>query len=341
VNPGERRALGRTGVELTRLGFGGAPIGELFVRVSDETAAATLRFAWEAGVRYFDTSPFYGMGLSEHRVGDFARGVPRSDVVLSTKVGRVLRAPARPDRFERGVWAGGLEFDHVFDYGYDGIMRSYEDSLQRLGLSRVDLLLIHDLDSWHHVHDETIGAYMAQLATSGWRALDELRSAGLIGGIGAGLNDFRMMPRFLDLFDLDCFLLAMGYTLLEQGALDEALPRCAERNVGVIAGAVFNSGILATGAVRGAKYNYADAPPEVMARVDRIAAVCRRHGVPLPAAALQFPLGHPVVASVIPGAFEPEHVASHAAQLSHPIPPDLWAELKSEGLLREDAPCPD
>jgi D-threo-aldose 1-dehydrogenase len=338
MNPIAKRRLGRTDVHVTQFGFGAAPLGDLFTRVPDEQAMAVQQAAWDAGVRYFDTAPWYGRGQSEHRIGRFLYTKPRDEFVLSTKVGRVLKAPRRAGAFDTGFWTGGLHFDHVFDYSYDGVMRSFEDSLQRLGMNRIDLAIIHDLDFRHHIHAEKVSAYMAQLATGGWRALEELRDAGVIRGIGCGINELGMIPRFLDLFDLDFFLIALRYTLAEQDTLTRELPYCSERNVGVVIGGVFNSGILASGAVPGAKYNYEDATPEQMELVRRLDAVCRRHGVPLAAAALQFPLGHDCVASVIPGAIAPEQVAANLRDFSHPIPDDLWAELKHEKLLREDAP---
>jgi D-threo-aldose 1-dehydrogenase len=340
MQPFARRRLGRTAIELPALGFGGAPLGELFTRVSDGDAEATLQAAWDAGIRYYDTAPWYGRGQSEHRLGRFLYRQPRADLVLSTKVGRILRAPARPETFDTGFWAGGLAFEHRFDYSYDGVMRAYEDSLQRLGLNRVDLLLIHDLDWWHHGSEANVAAHFAELATGGFRALAELKAAGLIGGIGAGINELKLMPRFLQSFDIDFFLLALRYTLGEQDTLDAELPACLARGVGIVIGGVFNSGILATGPVAGAKYNYADATPEILARVGRIEAVCRRHGVPMAAAALQFPLAHPAVTSVIPGAVSPEQVTRNIALMEAAIPADLWAELKQEGLLRADAPVP-
>ncbi|MSS70732.1 MAG: aldo/keto reductase [Candidatus Latescibacteria bacterium] len=335
-----KRRLGRTDVSVTELGFGGAPLGELFEPVSEEEGQRTLQAAWDAGVRYFDTAPFYGFGKSEHRIGRFLRGQPRREFVLSTKVGRVFQATRDLDRFDRGSWVGGLPFEFAFDYSYDGIMRSYEDSLQRLGLHAADLLLIHDLDRVCHATDERVNAYMTQILTSGWRALDELRSSGQIRGVGAGLNLPGMIPRFLDHVAMDFFIVAMPYTLLDQKVLDAEFPRCVEQGVGVVIGSVFASGVLATGPVEGARYAYGLAPAEVLEKTRRIEAVCRRRHVPLPAAALQFPLAHPAVAAVIPGAFKPEHVQSNAQLLRHPIPPDLWADLKAEGLLREDAPTP-
>jgi D-threo-aldose 1-dehydrogenase len=340
MNPAETRALGRTGVRLTQLGFGGASIGELFVKVPEADSLACLVAAWESGIRYFDTAPWYGRGLSELRTGAGLRDRPRDEYVLSTKVGRWLRAPADPGRFSTAPWTGGLRFEVVFDYSYDGIMRAYEQSQLRIGLTRYDLAIVHDLDPGYHAPEWRLESYFAQLATGGFRALSELKAAGLIRGIGAGINAVGLIPRFLDLFDMDFFLVAMPYTLLQQEVLREEFPRCVERGVGFVIGAVFSSGVLATGAVPGAHYNYAPAPPDVLERVRRIEAVCARHGVPLPAAALQFPLGHPGVASVIPGASRPAQVERNVAAFRHPIPDDLWTELKAERLLSEDAPVP-
>jgi D-threo-aldose 1-dehydrogenase len=338
MDPFATRRLGKTELRIPQFGFGGAPLGDLFTRVSETDAEATLQAAWDAGVRYYDTAPWYGRGQSEHRLGRFLYRQPRKDLVLSTKVGRVLHAPRDPERFETGMWSGGLHFEHRWDYGYDGIMRAYEDSLQRLGMNRIDLLLIHDLDWWHHGTDAAVDAYLAQLKTSGWRALDELKRSGAIKGIGAGVNELRTIPRFLDIVDVDFFLLALRYTLMEQETLASELPACEKRDVGIIVGGVFSSGITATGAVPGAKYNYADADQAALHKVRNIEAVCARHGVPLPAAAVQFPLGHPSVASVIPGAFSPAQVATNLDHMRREIPADLWAELKHEGLIRADAP---
>jgi D-threo-aldose 1-dehydrogenase len=340
--PIARRRLGRTGLELTELGFGGAPIGGMSGPGADDAAHAALQASWEVGVRYFDTAPWYGRGQSELRVGRFLRDRARYELVLSTKVGRVLRAPRNLNAFAFTGLRGGLPFEVHFDYGYDGIMRAHEDSLQRLGLLRIDLAIVHDLDLGYHAPQARLDALMAQLITGGWRALRELRSAGLIRGIGVGINPLGMIPRFLELFDdIDFFLLAGRYTLMEQDALEHELPACVERGVGVVIGAVFNSGLLATGPVPGARYNYREPTPAQIEKVTRIKAVCDRHAVPLAAAALQFPLSHPAVASVIPGPMRPEHVELNVQALHHPIPPDLWRELKAEGLLRKDAPTPD
>ena len=334
-----KRSL-RTGVELSTLGFGGAPLGELFAPVSETEAQETLQAAWDAGIRYYDTAPFYGYGKSEHRLGHFLRQQKRKDFILSSKVGRVLTATRDLDSFDKGGWIGGLPFDYRFDYSYDGIMRSWEDSLQRLGLSSIDVLLIHDLDSFFHDSEQRFSAHVNQLITSGWRALDELRSQGLIKAGGTGLNRMGALPRLIDAVDLDLSIVAMPYTLLDQEVLEEEFPLCEEHGVRIVIGAVFASGILVSGPTEGARYAYDTASPEILDKTRRIQEVCQRHDVPLPAAAMQFPLGHPLVSAIIPGAMEPSHIQTNAKWFQHEIPADIWAELKTEGLLREDAPTP-
>ena len=340
MDPFARRRLGLTAVEVTQLGFGGAGLGDLFEVIPEAQAAATLEAAWDAGIRYYDTAPWYGLTQSEHRFGRALYRQPRRDFVLSTKVGRTMHAVHHAETYDRGIWTGGLPFQVRFDYSYDGVMRSFEDSLQRLGLPRIDLLLVHDLDIQYHQTYKRVEALLIELHNGGARALAELRAAGRIRGFGAGINELGMIPRFLDLVDLDFFLLALRYTLGEQQTLDVELPRCAERGVGLIIGGVFSSGIYATGPIPGAKYNYADASPADLDKARKIEAVCKRYGVPLPAAALQFPLHHPIVASVIPGGFRPEHVTTNIAHMRHEIPSELWAELKQQGLIRKDAPTP-
>jgi D-threo-aldose 1-dehydrogenase len=340
ATPFAKRKLGRADVEVSVLGLGTAPLGDLFDVVDEDESRELLAAAWDGGVRYFDTSPWYGLGQAEHRVGRALYRRPRDEFAISSKIGRLLRRPLKPGAYRRGEWLGGLEFDPVFDYGYDGVMRSFEDSLQRLGINRIDVLLIHDLDTWHFKTEAKVGPYMNQLYTSGWRALEELRDQGVIKGIGAGFNTMGTIPRYLEMFDIDFFLIAMRYTLLEQDVLDLEFPLCAERGVGIVIGGPYNSGITATGSGPRAMYNYAPAGPEIQARVAKIEAVCARHGVPLAAAALQFPLGHPIVASVIPGAVSRSQVAMNLDAFRHTIPPDLWAELRHEKLIRVDAPAP-
>ena len=334
------RRLRRATVDLSVLGFGGAAIGELWNPVPEDQARAAVNAALAAGISYFDTAPWYGRGLSEHRMGAVLRGVDRGSFVMSSKVGRVLSAPRPGAKLDPRPWAGGLSFAHCHDYSYDGIMRSYEDSQQRLGLTRIDLLVIHDLDHWHHDSDARVGAYMCQLFTSGWRALEELKACGAIAGIGAGINQPGTMRQFLDMADVDFFLVALCYTLLDQTILETEMALAEARGAGFIIGGVFNSGILATGARPGARYNYATATPEVLARVTSIETVCRDHRVPLLPSALQFPLGHRAVASVIPGVLSEAEVSASVAASKTPIAREFWDDLKSAGTLRDSVPVP-
>ncbi|MBN9308175.1 aldo/keto reductase [Devosia sp.] len=342
MDPFALRRLGRTSLELPALGMGGATLGNIFGVIEDSQSDATLAAAWDAGIRFYDTSPWYGRGLSEQRFGRALYRRPREQVILSTKVGRRFSAPADPVAFAGSprAWEHGLQFEHHHDYSYAGIMRAYEDSLLRLGMNRIDILVVHDLDAGNLGSEELVTAHLHQLATGGIRALEDLKKAGLIKAYGAGVNGLGTIPRFLDLVDLDFFLVALPYTLAEQPVLDREFPLCAARGVGVIIGGVFASGILATGPVPGARYNYAVASEEQLQRVGRMEAVCARHGVPLAAAALQFTLHHPVVTSVIPGAFHPDHPRRNVESMRVEIPVDLWVELKADGLLREDAPTP-
>jgi D-threo-aldose 1-dehydrogenase len=322
-------------LELTRLGFGGAPLGNLFTAVAEDDARRAVDAAYAAGIRYFDTAPLYGHGLSELRLGEALRGRPRASFVLSTKVGRVLE----PGRAERSAYVDVPPCGPRFDYSYDGALRSVEASLRRLGLDRVDILLIHDIDAFTHGPDGREARFREAMAGA-YRALAELRGAGTVRAIGVGVNEWEICQRCLEAADFDCFLLAGRYSLLEQAPLDSFLPLCVRRGIGVVIGGPFNSGILATGAVPGARYDYKPAPPAILERARRLERVCASHDVPLAAAALQFPLFHPAVASVIPGARSAAEVEQNVALLDHPIPPALWRDLKAEGLVRPDAPTP-
>ena len=336
-----KRRIGRTSLEVTCLGFGGASLGDAYETIGEQQAEGSIEAAYNAGISYFDTSPWYGNGKSEMRFGRVLRTKQRASYVLTTKVGRVYFRPKDADTFHHSRWVGGLPFDRRFDYTYDGIMRSYEQSLLRLGINRVDALLIHDLDLRHQLSDEGIAARMKELEDGrGWQALAELKAGGEIQAIGAGINHLGMIPRFLKRFDMDFFLLAMPYTLMEQEALDEELPMCEERGVSIVIGAPFASGILARGPRPGAMYGYKPADPDIIARAEKIAAVCARHNVALAAAALQFPLAHPAVAAVIPGPVSGEEVRLNLASMRIAIPNALWDELKAEKLLRQDAPTP-
>jgi len=327
VGPARSEALSR----LPRLGFGGAAVGNLYKAVSDAAAREVVETALAAGVRYFDTAPHYGFGLSETRLGEALAG---HDVMVSTKVGRRL-APVETAERERHGFVDAAPFEPVFDYSYDGVMRSFEASLVRLRRDRVDVLLAHDLGRM--THGDAHPGHMRDFLEGGYRAMRELRDAGLVGAIGLGVNEQAVCEEVLDHTDVDVFLLAGRYTLLEQTALETFLPRCVARGVGIIVGGPFNSGALVEtgGALH---YNYAPAPAEIVERVGRLRAVCAAHGVPLAAAALQFPLAHPAVLSVIPGMATAGQVADAIAWSSLAIPEGLWSDLKREGLVRADAP---
>ncbi|MGE3270815.1 MAG: aldo/keto reductase [Chloroflexota bacterium] len=341
MDPLARRSLGRTSVQVTCLGFGGATLGDIRAQIDESRAATTIEVAYGAGIGYFDTAPWYGTGKSERRFGNVLGLKPRDSFVLSTKIGRVLVRPHDLPNFKQERWTYGLPFEVKFDYTRDGVLRSYEDSLTRMGLNRIDALLIHDLDLGHHLTDEGVTARLDELDSGGgYQALLDLKQQGHIGAIGAGINVTGMIPRFLERFDLDFFLVAMPYTLLSQEALDSELPLCESRGASIVIGAAFASGILAIGPVPGATYRYQPAPPEIMEKAGRIQAVCERHGVPLGAAALQFLFGHPAVSAAIPGPNAPDQVKTNLEWMRTEIPADLWAELKSEGLIRADAPTP-
>lgn len=332
------RLLGRTGIEVTGLGLGLAPVGNLYRPVADADGRATVDAALDLGIRLFDTAPYYGFGLSERRAGDVLRG--RGDIVISTKAGRLLQpAPGADCSGERHGFVSPMPFEPVFDYSHDAILRSHEQSLQRLGLARIDLLLIHDIGRL--THGERHAERLAQLTDGGGlKALRRLRDEGSVSAIGIGVNEIPICLELMDRAELDVLLLAGRYTLLEQGAIEELLPRCLAEGVAVIVGGPFNSGILATGPSASAppRYNYEPAPAEVRERARRLEAVCSSHNVPLAAAALQFPLAHPAVAAVIAGFASAEEVRAGVSNFLAPIPDSLWSDLRGEGLIDPRAP---
>lgn len=338
VNVSTRRRVGRTSLQLPVLGFGAAHIGELYAKVDEADSRATLDAAWDAGVRYYDTAPWYGRGLSEHRLGGFLRTKPRDQFQITTKVGRTLHRPRDPSTFDREPWIGGLNFEVHFDYSYDGIMRSYEQALQRLALDTVDALIIHDLEPSYH--GDRQAALEKQLFDSGLRALAELKSNGDIKAVGMGINTNEALEDIPTRADLDFCLVAMPYTLIDQVSLDRGMASCVKRNISVVIGAPFASGILVTGSGAGAKYAYGQASAEVQARVRGIEAVCAAHDVKLPVAALQFVLAHPAVVSAIPGAARPAEVQSNVAALEVKIPAGFWSDLKAQNLIHPQAPVP-
>jgi D-threo-aldose 1-dehydrogenase len=333
------RQIGRTELKVGVLGLGGAPLGDLYERIPEDQALETLETAYRCGIRLFDTAPLYGYGLSEHRLGDVLRNKPRADLVISTKVGRWLR-PEHPERIDRGQFVGGLNFQPVYDYSYDGTMRSLEQSYQRLGMNRIDIALIHDVDIWTHGSAEAYDARFGEAVNGAYRALDELRRTGIVNAIGVGVNEVAPCVRFAKEGSFDCFLLAGRYTLLEQSGLDDLLPLAERQGFSLLLGGPFNSGILATGPAPGAKYNYKSAPAAIVERVARIETICKRHAVPLAAAAIQFPLGHPSVASIIAGAVSASEVERNADYMDLTIPKSLWEELKADQLLASDARVP-
>ena len=331
---------GTAGLTFTELGFGTAPLGNLYRAISEAEAAAILDLAWESGIRYFDTAPLYGLGLAETRLNAFLRGKPRDSYVLSTKVGRLLQVTKPEERDGFGKWFEVPARREIYDYGYDGVMRSIDASLERLGVDRIDILFGHDLDIANHGSQAAMEARLREFLDGGHRALVELRAQGVISGFGIGVNEWQPAQWVVENGDPDFMLLAGRYTLLEQEALTTFLPLCEERGVGIVIGGPYNSGILATGAREGAFYNYDPAPPEILERVRRIEAVCTRHNVRMVDAAFQFPLGHPAVVSVIPGGQAVAEMRSNIQAATADIPPDLWAELKAEGLMSDAAPTP-
>ncbi len=337
MDPATKNKFGRVDLEVTAFGFGTAPVGNIFREIDEETSDGMFQAAWDAGVRYYDTAPMYGHGLAELRTGQSLRWKNRDDLVLSSKVGRRL-VPAKRSDIDFAPWTNAAPFNLEFDYTYDGTMRAFEDSLQRLALERMDICFIHDIDVF--TRGDAQPDVFKQAMDGAWKALAKLRDEGVVSAIGVGVNEWQVCQAALEVRDFDCFLLAGRYTLLEQEAQDTFLPMCEARGAAVVVGGGFNSGILATGAREGAKYNYAPAPAEIMDRVAKIEAVCADHQVPLPAAALQFVVAHPAIPSLIAGTRTIAQLEQNLNWFRHEIPADFWAELKHEGLLRIDAPVP-
>ncbi len=338
----DRQRVGVQGLEVTRLGLGGTAFGNMYARLDETAAEEIVAAAYAEGIRYCDTAPLYGYGMSETRLGQGLQRVPREEMILSSKVGYML-VPRPAGQEDHTPFVDIPPLASVFDYSRDAALRSIEGSLQRLQTDRLDIVLIHDPDEsrsndpgWQpgdrgHFDEVMEGAYPA---------LCELRAAGVIGAIGLGMNQWQMLADFARAGDFDCFLLAGRYTLLEQESLRELLPLCLQKDIRIVIGGPYNSGILATGDVDGAMYNYAPASEAVRARVRQIEAVCARHQVPLRAAALQFPFGHEAVATTIPGARSAEEIRDNVRLIEHPIPSDFWAELRVEGLIEPETPTP-
>ncbi|MGJ8630603.1 MAG: aldo/keto reductase [Glaciecola sp.] len=334
-----KNQVGKTALRVTELGFGAATFGNLYRPMSDEDAHSAIKKAYEMGINQFDTAPFYGFGLSERRLGDALREIPCEDYVISTKVGRILKPCAKAE--DKYGFCSPMPFEPVYDYSYDGVMRSFEDSLQRLGLSKIDIIYMHDIGAVTHGQDHD--KQFAIAAEGGFKAMDELRSQKLVSAIGLGVNEYEVCEQAMDHMQFDCFLLAGRYTLLEQKALNTFLPRCIKENTSIILGGPYNSGILATGVRKAGvvpTYNYAPAPDDVIARVSKIEDLCAEFKISLAAAALQFPLAHPAVVSTIPGLSSASRVTSTVQQMQETIPQEFWTALHESQLLDENAPVP-
>jgi len=333
----EKVKLGNTALSISRLSLGTACLGGLYEAVDEDRFQMTVQQALELGSSYFDTAPIYGCGLSERRLGHILSRQPRDSFVLSSKVGRLVRAESslRPDSqidpMYDGVWHDAPDVKIVIDFSYDGALLSIEESLKRLGLDRIDIVYIHDTFTTPQFEAAMHGAY---------RALDRLRSEGVIGAVGVGVGLTEMLVRFADAGNFDCFLVPGRYTLLDQSGLAELLPVCADKDIAIVLGGVFNSGILTDPHGTAPQFNYQPAAQEWLVKAKKIDAVCQTYSVPIKAAALQFPLAHPAIASILSGATTPEEVAENVALLQVPIPSDFWNELRADGLLPHTAPTP-
>ena len=337
------RVVTSKGLNVTTMGLGGTGLGNMYRATTSETAVETVHAAFRNGLRYFDTAPVYGFGLAESRLGQAIKSLPREKIVISSKVGYDL-VPIPADERKPVLWEDAPLLRADFDYSRDAVMRSIEGSLKRLDVDYIDMLAIHDPDEAIHFasgEDPYARSRFREAMGGAYPALDDLRSQGVIKAIGVGINQWQMLSDFVVAGQFDYFLLAGRYTLLEQEPLATLLPLCEERGTKIVIGGPYNSGVLATGAVAGATFNTKAAPASVLDRVRRIEEVCARHGVPLPAAALQFPLGHPAVVSVIPGARSVAELEQNLSYMRWRIPAALWSDLKSEDLIESAAPSPN
>ena len=343
MKSGQKQRVGNHELEVTQMGLGGTGFGNLYQSMSDQNAIDILGATQSAGIGYLDTAPLYGFGVSETRLGIALSNYDRNDFVISTKVGYTLveKTSAEP---HNAPFVDIPNLDAIFDFTADAAKRSIDESLERLQTDHVEIILIHDPDEgatlWDPGSDPFAVSHFDEVMNNVYPVLDDLRNQGVIKAVGLGMNQWQMLAEFAKAGDFDCFLLAGRYTLLEQEPLESFLPLCLERDVRIIVGGPYNSGILATGAIEGAKYNYGDAPEDVLERVRGIESICDRHNVPLQAAALQFPFGHPAIATIIPGARSVEEIQTNVSYFEHHIPADFWSELKHESLLGETVPVP-
>ncbi|MDC0057481.1 aldo/keto reductase [Alphaproteobacteria bacterium] len=334
----KRNVLGNSNIEVSAIGFGGAPIGDLFEKLDEQICFNTLKISHKNNINFFDTSPFYGHGLSEHRIGNYLKSINRDDFVLCTKVGRYL-IPDKAEKINRGVFKGGLNFSSIFDYSYDGVMRSFEQSLFRLGLSQIDICLIHDVDKWTHGRD--VELRFKEAMEGAYKALEKLRSEKVIKGIGVGLNESDMCSRFAEAGDFDCMILAGRYTLLEQGALDVFFPIAKKKNIGIILAGVFNSGILIKGVSNHSTYDYQKIPEHIAKKYFQIDKTCKEYNVPIGAAALQFCNAHEVVSTMILGMDHPNQVKENIDLFNYKINKEFWYKLIENKLINPNSPVPD
>ena len=329
--------IGSSKLNATLLGFGTSTLGNMFSQLSEGDVQTSLQAAWEGGVRIFDTAPFYGYGLSERRLGDFLRTKPRDEYLLCNKVGRLLK-PRGDEPPSDTLFISTLPFNVVYDYTYDGAMRSYEDSLQRMGLDRFDILLIHDIGVAEH--GEAQPRIFKQAMDGAAKALFELRNAGEISAVGVGTNEWEVAEAALRAADFDTFLLAGRYTLLEQHSATTFMPLCIERNVRIMLGGAYNSGLLVSKDIRNSTWNYKPAPQDMIERALHLRAICERHGAQLPAAALQFAMAHPAVASVIVGLRSEKEASESLHWIKQGLPGGLWQDFVDEGMLDSSLPFP-
>ena len=333
-----KNILGKTGIEVSVIGFGGAPLGDLFENLDDQVCYDTLKKSLNNGINFFDTSPFYGFGLSEHRIGNYLKSIRRKDFVLCTKVGRYM-TPENPNRINRGVFKGGLNFSPNLDYSYDGVMKSFEQSLLRLGLSEIDICLIHDVDKW--THGDEVEMYFKEAMNGAYKALEKLKSEKVIKGIGVGLNESDMCARFAEAGDFDCMILAGRYSLLEQGALDVFFPLARQKKIGVILAGVFNSGILIKGVGENSTYDYKGIPDHIAKKYFEIDKICKEFEVPIGAAALQFCNANSVVSTMILGMDNPSQINENINLLNYKIDKEFWLKLIKKQLIDPKSPVPN
>jgi len=334
----KKNILGKTGIEVSVIGFGGAPLGDLFENLDDQVCYDTLKNSHKNGINFFDTSPYYGYGLSEHRIGNYLKSIRRKDFILCTKVGRYM-TPDDPKKINRGPFKGGLNFSPKVDYSYDGVMRSFEQSLFRLGLSKIDICLIHDVDKWTHGDDVEI--HFKEAMNGAYIALEKLKNEKVISAIGVGLNDSEMCSRFAESGNFDCMILAGRYTLLEQGALEDFFPIAEKKNIGVILAGVFNSGILIKGAGDHSTYDYTKIPDHITKKYLEIDKICKEYNVPVGAAALQFSNAHKAVSTMILGMDHPNQINENIDLFNYKIDKEFWLKLIQKELINPESPVPD